>query len=213
MRFEVWGALAVLVWLLGLSWLDYRDHEVPHGVSTVPLLIVGLARVGYPPGVWGQPEALVAGSAVFLTLVAVVFSDVRPLQIAFSVTALVLASQTAPAVLVIVGTWIGALLWTQWGFWGAGDAKVVMILVAIWPDLTLVGALLLALLGGGLLALWQRYGTHTSAALWHVLGELRRGHVPARQDQAEVASWTYRAGVPWLTVGTLAYVVGNLWLS
>jgi hypothetical protein len=142
----------------------------------------------------------------------VVLSDITPLQITFSLAALALAFQTDTTVLVLVGTWIGALLWAQWGFWGEGDAKVVMILAAIWPDIYLVGMLLLALLLGGLGALWRRYGIDTVAVLGRVQAKLLRGHVPARQEQEETASWTYQAGVPWMTLGTAVYLAGNLWL-
>lgn len=203
---EMLGGL-VLSWLLMLSWFDYRTRESPHWASTVPLLLIGLGRVWYPPV---DEKRLIASSAVFLALMAVVMSDIRPLQITFSVVALGLAFQTHTPVLVLVGTWSVALLWAQWGFWGAGDAKIVMILLAIWPDLYLVGALLLALLLGGLGALWRRYGTDTVAVLWRVRAELLRGHVPARQEQEAAASWTYQASVPWITLGTVVYLVGNL---
>lgn len=205
---EMLGGL-VLIWLLVLSWFDYRTRELPHWASTMPLLLVGLGRVGYPPT---DARSLIASSAVFLALMAIVMSDIRPLQITFSVVALVLAFQTHTPVLVLVGTWIGALLWAQWGFWGEGDAKVVMILSAIWPDIYLVGMLLLALLLGGLGALWRRYGIDTVAVLGRVQAKLLRGHVPARQEQEEAASWTYQAGVPWMTLGTAVYLAGNLWL-
>jgi hypothetical protein len=213
---ELETALAafVLVWLTGLSVLDVKYRELPHWGCTFPMLAVGLLRVVFPPGDLVGMRAWIAGGAILLLLVAVVLSDSPPLLGVFAATALVLSFQAhATAVSVLVVTWVLALLWAQWGFWGAGDAKVVMLLVAVWPDLYLVGALLLALVGGGCLALVRRYGRAAPTVFPQVLGELRQGNVPARQDAAQVAAWTHQAAVPWLTLGTALYVAGSLWLT
>jgi hypothetical protein len=203
----------VLLWLGGLSLYDRRQRALPHWASTWPLLIIGLLRVVYPPVTPSGLAAWIAGSAVFLMLATVILSDVTALLLAFSAAALGLAFQTqTTAVPVLVGTWIVALLWTQWGFWGAGDAKVVMILTALWPDLRLVAALLGALFVGGLWALGRRYGLATPTVLRQTWHALRRGHVPSHTS-AEKTPWTYQAGVPWLALGTLIYLGSVQWLG
>lgn len=206
---RLWLYGTVLAWLLILSVLDVKRREVPHWGSTFPFLAIGLLRIVYPPP--GQP-AWLAGSAILLMLSAVVLSDIPPLYLAFSVTALIIGLQTRHiAVPLLVGTWILSLLWTDWGIWGAADAKVTMILVAIWPDLYLAGSLLLALLLGGLLALYRRYGRVTPVVLFRTFGQWRKGQVPARQSAAQTATLTYQAGMPWLTVGAMIYMVISLW--
>jgi hypothetical protein len=204
----------VLFWLCALAVIDVKYRELPHWGSTFPMVAVGLLRVVFPPDDLVGMRAWLAGSAIFLLLAAVVLSDSAPLLGVFAATALGLGLQTGTVeVSVLVATWVLALLWAQWGFWGAGDAKVVMFLAAVWPDLYLVGALLMALVGGGCLALVRRYGRAAPTVFPQVLGELRQGNVPARQDAAQVAAWTHRAAVPWLTLGTALYVVGNVWLG
>jgi hypothetical protein len=186
---------------------------LPHWASTWPLLIIGLLRVVYPPVTPSGPAAWIAGSAVFLMLATVILSDVTALLLAFSAAALGLAFQTqTTAVPVLVGSWIVALLWTHWGFWGAGDAKVVMILTALWPNLRLVASLLGALFVGGLWALGRRYGLATPTVLWQTWHALRRGQVPGPASSEETP-WTYQAGVPWLALGTLIYLGSVQWLG
>ena len=210
---ELGTAFPVLLWLGGLSLYDGRERALPHWASTWPLLIMGLLRVVYPPAPLSDRATWIARSAVFLILATVILSDVTALVLTFSTTALMLAFQThTTAVPVLVGTWIIVLLWTQWGFWGAGDAKVVMILTALWPDLRLVAALLGALFVGGLWALVRRYGLATPAVLWQTWRALRRGHVPGRTSPEETP-WTYQAGVPWLALGTLIYLGSVQWLG
>jgi hypothetical protein len=209
---EVGTVFPVLLWLGGLSLYDGRQRALPHWASTWPLLIIGLLRVVYPPATPSDSTAWIAGSAVFLMLTTVILSDVTALLLAFSAAALGLAFQTqTTAVPVLVGSWIVALLWTQWGFWGAGDAKVVMILTALWPDLRLVAALIGALFGGGLWALGRRYGLATPAVLWQTWHALRRGQVPGHTSSEETNRWTYQAGVPWLALGTLIYLGSVQW--
>ena len=211
---EVGTVFPVLLWLGGLSLYDGRERALPHWASTWPLLIIGLLRVVYPPATPLGSATWIARSAVFLMLATVILSDVTALVLAFSATALVLAFQTqTTAVPVLVGAWSVALLWTQWGFWGAGDAKVVMILTALWPDLRLVAALLGALFVGGLWALGRRYGLATPAVLWQTWDALRRGQVPGPLSSDETTPWTYQAGVPWLALGTLIYLGGMQWLG
>jgi len=201
-----------LGWLGILTSYDLRLRELPHWGTTAPLLLAGLLRLVYPPGDAQGLALWLARSAMLLLLCLVLGSDFTPLIWVFSATALVLAVQTRqPALLVLVATWIMALLWTQWGIWGGGDAKVVMILVALWPELRLVGALLFALFVGGVLALRQRYGHALPAVLADVLTRLRQGQVPA-QEADTAPPWTHQPGVPWLLVGTLLYSLGRLLL-
>jgi hypothetical protein len=213
MRFDplaLWPGVLVLVWLLGLAWLDLQERELPHLLSTGPFLLVGAARMVYLPVALSGIDAWLARSALFLLFVVVIVSDIAPLRIPFSITALLLGWQAgAPALLILIVTWLLALTWVRWGIWGGGDAKVMMILVAVWPDLYLVGALLLALLFGALGALLQRYGRASPVVLRQVMIELRQGQVPARQK--EPAYLTYQAGVPWLALGTALYVAGGVW--
>jgi hypothetical protein len=213
MRFDplaLWPGVLVLVWLSGLAWLDLQTRELPHLLSTGPFLLAGVARIIYLPVALSGIDAWLARSALLLLCVVVGVSDMAPLRIPFAITALLLGWQTgATALLVLIVTWLLALTWVRWGIWGGGDAKVMMVLVAVWPDLYLVGALLLALLLGGLLALWQRYGHASPAVLWQVMTALRQGQVPARQT--DPAYLTHQAGVPWLALGTALYVAGGVW--
>ena len=207
-----WIYGGILVWLLVLSWWDLKWQEVPHGASTVPLLLLGLLRVIYPPAPPG-PDLWLARGALVLLLAAMILSDNPPLAPLYSLAAVGLALQSGPEMVVLTLTWAVALLLALGGLWSAGDAKVTMILVALWPSPYLVAALAGASLLGGLWVLLRRYRSpgKTAWVLWGVAEDLVRLRFPAQQSRAEAASLTHAPGVPWLALGAACYLLG-LWL-
>jgi hypothetical protein len=207
---EAWLHALVLLWLLVLSWWDLQWEEVPHWGSTAPLLLLGLLRTIDPPAPPG-PALWMARGALVLLLAAMILSDNPPLAPLYSLAAVGLALQSGPEMRVLTLTWAAALLLTLGGLWSAGDAKVTMILVALWPSPYLVGALAGASLLGGLGVLLRRYRSPVKVAgvLWGVAGDLLRLRFPARQSETETAALTYAPGVPWLALGAACYL---LWM-
>ena len=200
------ASAGVLIWLLGISLLDLTRRELDHWNSTYPLLALTLLRMVYPPVRRGGQEHLLAASVLVLLLVLLLSADYEPLFWVFSVSAWGLAWQTQTlAMPILVSSWWLAMLWTRWGVWGAGDAKVVMILLSLWPDLYLVGALLGTLLVGSLLTLYLRYKTGALLAIMRAWAELPKG-----PPVAEQVNWTQAATVPWLSLGYALFYVGRL---
>ncbi len=208
---EIWLYGGVLAWLLVLSLWDLQWEEVPHWGSTVPLLLLGLLRVLHPPAPTGLPQWL-GGGAMVLLLAALLLSDTPGLPSVLATAAVGLALQAGPELTILALTWAVSLLLALGGLWAAGDAKVTMILVALFPHLPLVVALAGASLLGGLWLLLRRYRSpvKTALVLWGVAGDLVRLRFPVRQDPDEVATLTYAPGVPWLALGAACYL---LWLG
>ncbi len=210
---EIWLYGGVLAWLLVLALWDLKWEEVPHWGSTAPLLLLGLLRILYPPAPAGIPLWLGRGAMVLL-LAAMLLSDNAVLPPVLAAAAVGLAVQAGPEMTVLALTWAVSLLLALGELWSAGDAKVTMILVALWPSAYLVAALAGASLLGGLLILLRRYRSpaKTAFVLWSVAGDLVRLRFPARQSEAEVNTLTRAPGVPWLVLGAACYLLWVVWL-
>ncbi len=199
------GALVVLGWLAPLAWSDARTGAVSAKGTAIPLVLVGLLRVGlWPPdgAVWP------GGVAVTAALAMLVLSDTRWATLPAGVAALGLGLG-GPETQVLVGSWFAALLLTLLGIWGAGDGKIFATLLAVFPDARLLGALGLAVTVGSGLAVLRRDGLTTPWVLQAVLHAALRGEFPARTG----AVGTHPT-VPWLALGTLGYLalrLGGIW--
>jgi hypothetical protein len=198
----------VTLWLLVLSVLDVRRRQLPHPLTTLPLLLIGgLISLRASASLFGAelPGQAWDNTAILLAFAAVLLSDTWLALIpgfAAAGTAFVLGSAVGQ---VIVVAWLLAVSLSKAGILGAGDAKVVMILLAVYPDVRLGAALLITItiVGAGLMLVQLR----TAMPLWllSIAHDLIAFKVPARTGEAGVLNLPL---VPLLAVGAGIY----LWL-
>jgi hypothetical protein len=200
--------LGLSLWLIGLAVIDVRRRQLPHALTTVPLL-----------GVGGLAIARTIGSIVGLTLPNLGWDDTA-LAMAFAAVLLsdtslaILPAFAALAVAFVLGTppgrvaviaWLFGLALATAGILGEGDAKVVMILLAVCPDARLGLTLLATCASVGLvLMVWQ---LRTATPLWLVAlaQDALQLKFPARTGE------TARLNVPLmpvLAVGAMIYLWG-----
>jgi hypothetical protein len=158
MPFEL-GRIGVTLWLIALAMLDVRRRELPHALTTLPLLIV-VAVLTVRAFAARDGDA----AAVVLAFLVVLLSDswlaVLPAFAAIGAAA-VLGTDAGR---VTVVAWLLALAAAQGGILGAGAAKVIMLLLIAYPDVRLgvallavtgvVGLSLMAFLARGATGLW-----------------------------------------------------------
>ena len=173
------GRLGLSLWLIGLAVIDVRRRQLPHSLddrcpcwgwagwrqSGRWLPLTGLTVTGQG---WDD-------TALALALTTVLLSD-TPLAI--------LPGFAALGVAVVLGTPVGQTIVVAWllvlalsvaGILGAGDAKVVMILLAVCPDARLGLTLLATCAGVGLiLMVWQ---LRAATPLWLVAPGSRRAAI------------------------------------
>ena len=198
----------VTLWLIGLAVIDVRQRELPHALTTGPLLVIGggfairalapIMGVGVPHQSWDDVVGLLAFAAVLL-------SDTW-LAALPAITAIGLAfALGTSAGQVIVIAWLLALAATLAGFMGAGDAKVIMILLALYPDQKFGVALLAVtgVIGLALMILTLRRAT----ALWllSITRDLIALKFPARTGEVGRLNVPL---VPLLTIGAAIYLWG-----
>lgn len=200
MPFEPLLIVGVLLWLSILAYLDWREGEFSHWSTTVPMIIAGLWRVIHPPAETWWP----AGVAMLFMLVGILLSDEVGLLGAFGLAAAGLGVTANFPTAVMIATWFVALVGFTWDVWSGGDAKIVMVLLALWPNVELLGSLLFALLLGSFVVLFQRFGGTVPVIMLHAAASLRRGERPT-EDQATPAPLG-----PWLLLGTVGYVVWSV---
>ncbi len=199
MPFEI-GRIGVTLWLITLAVLDVRRRKLPHALTTLPLLLV----------------VAVLTARAFTTR----DGDAATIVLAFGV---VLLSDTWVAVLpafaalgasVVIGTdagrvtvvaWLLALVAAQGGIIGAGDAKVIMVLLVAYPDVRL-GLALLAVTGIVGLAL-MAYLARGATGLWllSIAQDLIAFKPPARTGEIGRLNLPL---VPLLACGALIYLWG-----
>jgi hypothetical protein len=202
------GRLGLSLWLIRLAVIDVRRRQLPHSLTTVPLLgLGGLAVLGSLLSLNGLT---VTGqswddAALALALVAVMLSD-TPLGILPGFAALGVAVVLGtPVGQTIVIAWLLVLLLSVAGILGAGDAKVVMILLAVCPDARLGLTLLATCAGVGLiLMVWQ---LRAATPLWLVTlaRDALQFRFPARTGEVGRLNLPL---IPLLTAGALLYLWG-----
>lgn len=196
--------LSMSVWLISLSVCDVRRRQLPHALTTLPLLIVGgLAAIRGLSAEAGQGWNDVA---LGLALAAVLLSDALILASLPAAAALgvVFVLGSAPGQVTVVA-WLVALALALAGVWGAGDAKIVMILLAVFPDVRLAGALVCASVVGGLGVIGWRLRGATPYYLLALARDALRFRFPARTG---AAGQFYLPLAPVLAGGALVYVWG-----
>lgn len=190
-------SLLVILWLAVLARADLRTRTVPVWATAGPLVLVALYRgLAAPPDGAFWP----GGVSVLAALAMILLSDTGAAVLPAGM-ALLCAGLAGPESRVLVGGWAAALLLAVLGIWGAGDGKIVAVLLALYPDVHLVVALLVALEVGGVLALVRRYGRATPVVLWGVLQDALRLHFPSRTGERGD-----HPAVPWLALGALVYL-------
>jgi len=204
-RFDVLG---VTLWLVVLVIQDVRHRLLSHWLTTVPLIgmvviAVATAMINWLEGGWSpfvaDPVALI------LAFVAVLASDTWAALVP-AVNALVLAWwQGTPAGQVAVTGWLVALALAKAGIWGEGDAKVLMILFALYPDVRLAIAITTAIIVVGLVMLVRRLGGAFPFLLLITLRDGLAGRFPSRTGEAGVV---VTGLMPTIAAGALVYVWG-----
>jgi hypothetical protein len=198
----------ITLWLIALTVLDVRRRQLPHALTTLPLMIIGgVISIRAVASIFGlaMPGQTWDNTAILLALAAILLSDtwlaIWPALAAIG-SAFVLGTGVGQ---VIAVTWLLVLGISKAGILGEGDAKVVMILLALYPDVHLGAALLitLALVGAGLMLVQLR----AAMPLWllSIAHDLLAFKVPARTGEAGVLNWPL---VPLLTTGALIYLWG-----
>ncbi|WP_347245500.1 hypothetical protein [Thermogutta sp.] len=207
MVFEIVVRVIATAWLVVLSVLDVRRHRLPHPLTTIPLIVIGLLAMGcmlvnLRDG-WSQfvadPLALV------LAFVAILASDTLLALIpAAGALATAFCCGTSAGQIAATG-WLVALALAKSGIMGAGDSKVTMLLLALSPDVRLVICLGLAVVViGGALLTW-RVGWATPWLILSVVRDGLAGRFPSRTGEKGVLRVPL---VPILAAGALVY----LWL-
>ena len=165
--------VAVSAWLGAMALADLKSRKLPHWGTT---WLLAAAAAGYALG------AALTGKWVYLTLplafVAVLLSDTWLATLpAGGALALAWGDRSILAAVVVWLVALGLVLLSR-GATGAGDAKLVMVQIALFPDPTLAW-----LLAGGvaLAAVVESLRRDGRLAPWIVLqtvGAFFRGRVP-----------------------------------
>lgn len=202
--------LAATVWVIAVAYQDIRKREISNWLTVLPLVmavvyqavLAVITRV--TAGTW--TPAVADGGVVLLAFVAVLLSDHwLTFAPAAAVTGLLawLAGSLASH-LVAIG-WLLMLGAAKAGILGEADAKVVMTLLAFFPDLPLAVCLLVACGLVSFTVLVRKMGLATPVLLAYVIRDGLKGRFPAQTGNSGVAVIPL---APVLAVGTLVY----LWL-
>ena len=139
---ELWVLIIVLIWLGIVSWFDLRTREVPHMAwVVVPFLgamIYQIALGGWRLAFLAVVVALVSERQRLAKLTELNIDTIF-FWVPFLFAGLYLAGSFNPVgAISIVGFWIA---W-ELRCWGGADAVASIALVLIWPELSIVLALL-----------------------------------------------------------------------
>jgi hypothetical protein len=201
-------AVAVTIWLVILVVQDVRHRRLSHWLTTVPLVVIAIVALGTAVFNWlaeGWSPFVADPVALVLAFIAVLVSDTWAALVP-AVSALALAWwQGTPAGQVAVTCWLIALALAKAGAWGAGDAKVLMILLALYPDVRLAIAVAAAILLIGLAMLVRRLGPAFPFLLLMTLRDGLAGRFPARTGETGVV---VTGLMPVIAAGALVYVWG-----
>lgn len=198
------------LWLLTLAVIDVRRRTLPHVLTTLPLLIVGgwfsiralapIVGVPIPDKNWDDV-------AVFLAFTAVLLSDtwLAGLPALTAIGAAFILGGSAGQVIVLV--WLAALTMSKAGFLGEGDAKIIMILMALYPDARLAVCLVvvISVIGAALMVIRLRAAMPTW--LLSIALDLLTVKVPACTGEVGALNVPL---APLLALGALIYLWGVL---
>jgi len=159
--------LAVSAWLVALAVADVRKGEVTNW-ATVPPLLIATA--------W---QTLTGGWPLALMLALILAGAQWPVLAAPSLGLMVLCAWFATPLGLDVAVWAWAFVYIVWqiGVIGGADAKVVMALVALFPDGRLAWLLLLCWFGLSVVYLLHRHGWRAPQALLKATSGLVRFQV------------------------------------
>ena len=201
--------LATSGWLIAMSIVDWRTRELPHWGTTWPLIGLSIAGLGSGLVKWtsaGWSNQAAYGLIVGLTFVALLLSDRWWTGLpAVLIAGLVAIRWGDLASHTVLATWVLWFAFEQMGFVGAGDAKLVMALILIYPSPGLSALLLGVPALFGLIVLARRMGPATGAMLSIMLQALREGRTPAKSGIGALGVEP-RPLAPMLAVGTLIYL-------
>ncbi len=205
MPFDV-SRILVTLWLITLSVFDMRRRQLPHALTTSPLIVIGgLISIRAIASIFGLavPGQDWDNAAILLAFAAILLSDTwLAVWPALAAVGSVFLFGTSIGQVIVI-TWLLALGMSKAGILGEGDAKVIMILLALYPDARLGVVLLvtLALVGIGLMLVQMRAAT--SLWLLSIARDLLAFKVPARTGEAGVLNVPL---APLLATGALIYL-------
>jgi Flp pilus assembly protein protease CpaA len=157
---EMWFVPPVFtVWLIALAVQDVRRGEVTNW-ATVPPLLAATA--------W---QVLTGGWPIGLALALILAGSQWPSFAVPSVGLMVLCAWFAVPSGLDVALWVWIFVYLLWQIRvvGGADAKVVMVLIALFPDGRLAWLLLLCWFGLSVVYLLHRHGRHAPRALLRAL--------------------------------------------
>jgi hypothetical protein len=200
--------ILVTLWLITLSVFDVRRRQLPHTLTTLPLIVIGglisIRAVASIFGLAGTGQDW-NNAAILLAFAAILLSDTwLAVWPALAAVGSVFLFGTSIGQVIVI-TWLLALSMSKAGILGEGDAKVSMILLALYPDARLGAVLLvtLALVGIGLMLVQMRAAT--SFWLLSIARDLLAFKVPARTGEVGVLNVPL---APLLAIGALIYLWG-----
>jgi Flp pilus assembly protein protease CpaA len=176
------------IWLVTLAVADLRKGEVTNWATVTPLLAVTA---------WQAP---MGGWPLALTLALILAGEQWPSFAVPSLGLMVLCAWFAAPLGLDVAVWVWICVYILWqiGVVGGADAKVVMSLMALFPDGRLAWLLLLCWFGLSVVYLLRRHGKRVPRALLRATKGLMRFQV------AEVEGGRYPA-LPAVALAGLIY--------
>jgi Flp pilus assembly protein protease CpaA len=207
MPFSLPLQVVVTAWLVALAWIDFRTRRLPHWGTTLPLVGVAGYHAIRVIATWvsgvTNASAIADGISVGLAFLAVLLSD-RWWALLPGAGALGLAFfQGSAAGHALIITWLVALALARANVLGAGDAKLAMALLGLFPDPRLAWLLLASAGVVSGLYLLARHGPAAVLLVWQATRDLLRLRLPAEEDLDH--------GQPMAVAVTLAGVV-YVWL-
>jgi Flp pilus assembly protein protease CpaA len=159
--------LAVSAWLITLAVADLRKGEVTNWATVPPLLAVTA---------W---QTLTGSWPLGLTLALILAGAQWPVFAVPSLGLMVLCAWLAVPSGMDVAVWVWVFVYVLWllRVIGGADAKVVMALMAVFPDGRLAWLLLLCWFGLSVVYLLHRHGRHAPQALLKATSGLVRFQV------------------------------------
>ena len=209
--------ISITLWLITLSVLDVRRRQLPHTLTTLPLIVIGglisiravasIFGLAVPGQDWDGIVPIFGwdNAAILLAFATILLSDTwLAIWPALAAVGSVFLFGTSIGQVIVI-TWLLVLGMSKAGILGEGDAKVIMILLALYPDarLGVVLVVTLALVGIGLMLVQLRAAT--SLWLLSIARDLLAFKVPARTGETGVLNMPL---VPLLATGALIYLWG-----
>jgi Flp pilus assembly protein protease CpaA len=203
MRSEILTVAVFIAWLAYLGYRDVHDRELPPLLATIPWVAATLLRLLLPPsgGWWGR-------TALLLLTLAILFHERFPSGSATLIAgAISLSTFSGSGTLILITLWTLSFTLYALGIWGGADAKVMMVLAAVWPAWTMGIAVGAGVLVGGVIALVRRYGR---AAPFAVRSTIQEGSLPEQMTEEERAQLTEMPTLPWIALGASTYLILGL---